>query len=113
MTLQQLCDIVKGNIFHDPVRSMDYRHAFASDLMSDVLRFHMENAILITGLSTIQTIRTAEISNLPCIVVARGKQISNEMIALASENHIALVSSPLTVFEISGKLYMNGIKPVC
>jgi len=51
-------------------------------------------------------------SNLPCIVVARGKQISNEMIALASENHIALVSSPLTVFEISGKLYMNGIKPV-
>lgn len=112
MTLQQLCDISKGNIFHDPGRSVDYQYAFASDLMSDVLRFNMENAILVTGLSTIQTVRTAEMSNLPCIVVARGKQISNEMIDLASENHIALVSSPLTVFEISGKLYMNGIKPV-
>jgi len=112
MTLQQLSNIVKGNILHDPVTSVDYRYAFASDLMSDVLRFHMDDAVLITGLSTIQTVRTAEMSNLPCIVVARGKQISNEMIALASENHIALVSSPLTVFEISGKLYMNGIKPV-
>jgi predicted transcriptional regulator len=112
MTLQQLCNIVKGSILHDPGRSMDYRYAFASDLMSDVLRFNMENAILVTGLSTIQTVRTAEMTNLPCIVVARGKQISNEMIALARENHIALVSSPLTVFEISGILYMNGIKPV-
>ena len=112
MTLQELCDIAKGNILYDPGRSVDYQYAFASDLMSDVLRFNMENAILVTGLSTIQTVRTAEMSNLPCIVVARGKQISNEMIDLASENHIALVSSPLTVFEISGKLYMNGIKPV-
>lgn len=112
MILKQLCDIVNGSISHDPGRLIDYQYAFASDLMSDVLRFHMDNAILVTGLSTIQTVRTAEMSNIPCIVVARGKQISHEMIVLASENHIALVSSPLTVFEISGKLYMNGIKPV-
>jgi len=27
MTLQQLSNIVKGNILHDPVKSMDYRYA--------------------------------------------------------------------------------------
>jgi len=72
----------------------------------------MERTILITGLSTVQTLRTAEMSNIECIIFARGKKVTDEMISLAAENNISLITTPLTLFEVSGRLYGNGIKPI-
>ncbi|WP_053826954.1 DRTGG domain-containing protein [Lascolabacillus massiliensis] len=112
MKLQTICDIVEGRIINESQNSSDYTKAFASDLMSDVLRFPMENTVLITGLSTIQTIRTAEISNLSCLIIARDKKVSDEMIELATKSRISIISTQTTVYEISGLLYKNGLKPV-
>ncbi len=112
MKLHELCNIVKGSIQNESDSDQEYIKAFASDLMSDVLRFSMENTILITGLSTIQTIRTAEISNISCIIIARDKKVTNEMLALASECQISILSTKLSLYEISGLLYMRGLKPV-
>ncbi|MDD2299573.1 MAG: transcriptional regulator [Fermentimonas sp.] len=112
MKLQTICDIVKGTIINEFHDSSDYTKAFASDLMSDVLRFSMENAVLITGLSTIQTIRTAEITNISCLIIARDKKVSGDMINLAVNSRISIISTQASVFEISGLLYENGLKPV-
>ncbi|MDD4776764.1 MAG: transcriptional regulator [Fermentimonas sp.] len=112
MKLQTICDIVNGNILNEFQDSSDYTKAFASDLMSDVLRFSMENTVLITGLSTIQTIRTAEITNLSCLIIARDKKVSCDMINLAAHSRISIISTQASVFEISGLLYEKGLKPV-
>lgn len=42
--------------------------------MSDVLRFQMDETVLITGLSTIQTTHTAEISIITCVIIAISKR---------------------------------------
>lgn len=112
MDLYTVNELVKGTICQDCGTSQDFIHAFASDLMSDVLRFNMERTILITGLSTVQTLRTAEMSNIECIIFARGKKVTDEMISLAAENNISLITTPLTLFEVSGRLYGNGIKHI-
>ena len=112
MNLHQINEIINGTIQLDCNTFHDYTNVFASDLMSDVLRYYMENTLLITGLCTLQAIRTAEISNISCIIFARGKRISDEMLQLAKENNIAIIESGLTVFEIAGRLYQNGLKPV-
>lgn len=112
MNLYQVSQAINGKIEFEPDVEHTYTCAFASDLMSDVLRFHMENTILITGLSNVQTLRTAEMSNVHCIVFARDKRVTEEMLELAKENHIGIITAPSSVFEISGKLYKNGIKPV-
>ncbi len=112
MNLDQLIKVVNGKILNDSFPGQDFGHAFASDLMSDALRWHNDNMILITGLVTIQTIRTAELSGITCIVIARGKKVTDEMMGLAVESGISIVTSPMSVFEISGKLYQNGIKPL-
>ncbi len=112
MNLLQVSQTINGKIAFEPEIRHTYSFAFASDLMSDVLRFHMEDTILITGLSTIQTLRTAEMSNVPCIVFARDKRVTDEMLELAKENHIAIITAASSVYEISGKLYQNGIQPV-
>ena len=108
----QVSEIVNGELLFAPDPPGRYTNAFASDLMSDVLRYYMENAVLITGLCTLQVIRTAEISNITCIVFARGKRVSDDMLELAKEQNIAVIESALTMFEISAKLYQNGLKPI-
>ena len=42
----------------------EIRYGFAADLMSDVLKIETDELLLVTGLCNIQTIRTAEISDL-------------------------------------------------
>ncbi len=86
--------------------------AFASDLMSDVLTLKQDHVLLITGLANTQTIRTAEMSDIRCIVFARNKKASPEMIALAVENEIALIECRYSMFRACGLLYQTGVKPI-
>ncbi|SEA10657.1 HPr Serine kinase N terminus [Porphyromonadaceae bacterium NLAE-zl-C104] len=112
MNVDRVNEIVNGKVLFVSDPFLLYTSAFASDLMSDVLRYYMENTLLITGLCTLQAVRTAEISNISCIIFARGKRVSNDMLQLAKEYNIAIIESGLTMFEISGRLYQNGLKPI-
>ena len=112
MNVDRINEIVSGELLFAQDSFHRYVSAFASDLMSDVLRYYMENTLLITGLCALQVIRTAEISIISCIIFARGKRVSGEMLQLAKENNIAIIESGLTVFEIAGRLYQNGLQPV-
>lgn len=86
--------------------------AFASDLMSDVLRFPMENTLLITGLCNTQTIRTAEMADLKVVLIGRDKQPDEEMIELATDSDITLIKSKYSLFKLSAILYNAGMKPL-
>ncbi len=85
---------------------------FSSDLMSDVLTLDSEGLLLITGLSNIQTIRTAEMADIHYILFVRNKKTTEEMIALAQENGIVILESPFSLFKASGLLYSAGLKSV-
>ena len=79
------------------------------DLMSDVLSFIKPGALLLTGLNNPQAIRTAEMSEVKVVCLVRDKQPSAEMIALARENGIILLTTSLPMFEACGRLYKNGL----
>ncbi|MFA8299914.1 MAG: DRTGG domain-containing protein [Hyphomicrobiales bacterium] len=85
---------------------------FASDLMSDVLTLDDDNTILITGLANLQSIRTAEMADLRCIILARNKDASDDMVALAKELDLIILKSKYSVFKTSGILFNAGLKPV-
>ena len=65
-----------------------------------------------TGLCNIQTIRTAEISDLKSILFVRDKKATPEMIALAEQNGIVLLESPYSMFRAVGQLARAGIEPI-
>ena len=92
--------------------SSEVSNAFTSDLMSDVLTGDYEQTILITGLSNLQAIRTAEMSDIGEVIIGRNKEVSREMIKLALENEIVLLQSSYSLYRISGILYEAGIKPI-
>jgi len=84
---------------------------FAADLMSDVLAFAREGSLLVTGLATDQTIRTAAIKHLAAVVVIEGKQTSGEMVEAAREQGIPIYRTPLSKYEACGLLMQAGLRP--
>ena len=85
--------------------------ACASDMMSDVLAFVKDQAVLITGLCNPQVIRTAVMMDMLCVVIVRGKTPDESVLSLAKERKIVLLKSPYKMFQASGILYANGLKP--
>lgn len=86
--------------------------AFASDMMSDVLAYVQEDTLLLTGLVNSQSIRTAEMLDLPCVVFVRGKNPHRDAIERAQEMGMPALSTQYTMFESCGRLYAAGLKPV-
>jgi hypothetical protein len=88
---------------------IEIRSAFASDLMSDVLSLVDGDVVLLTGLTNIQTIRTAEMKDIKCIVFVRGKIPDKSVIILAEEKGICLLSTKYIMFYSCGILFDNGL----
>jgi predicted transcriptional regulator len=91
--------------------------ACGSDMMSDVLAFVKDQAVLLTGLVNPQVIRTVEMMDMHCVVFVRDKQPTDEMIRLAEESGIVLLATSKRMYDACGILYSNGlvgnkVKPV-
>ena len=113
MTIREIASILHADILCGAHRQDEQIEvAFASDLMSDVLTLKNDNVLLITGLANMQTIRTAEMSDINCIIFARNKKASPEMIELARDNDMVLLECRYSVFKTCGLLYGAGVKPI-
>jgi serine kinase of HPr protein (carbohydrate metabolism regulator) len=83
--------------------------ACGCDLMSDVLAFVKDQAVLMTGLVNPQVIRTAVMMDMVCIVFVRSKTPSEEMLSLARDNGIVIMRSNRRLYEACGIMYSNGL----
>jgi predicted transcriptional regulator len=83
--------------------------ACGSDMMSDVLAYVKDQAVLMTGLVNAQVVRTAEMMDMVCIVFVRSKQPTEEMLRLAEESGIVVMSTKKRMYEACGILYSNGL----
>ena len=96
--------LIGGDRMNEPVDT-----ACGSDLMSDVLAFVKEKTVLITGLINPHVVRTSEMLDITCIVFSRGKMPSEEILEMAEEVGITVISSPLTTYTACGELYVHGL----
>lgn len=83
--------------------------ACGSDLMSDVLAFAKEKVLLLTGLMNPQVIRTAEMLDIKTIVFVRGKVPTEDMIQMAKDKKMVLLSTRYPLYTACGKLYQSGL----
>ncbi len=109
MKVKEILKIVDGRIICGDDLEKELSTGCSSDLMSDILTLEPVNAVLITGLANIQAIRTADMADISHILFVRDKQISQEMINLATESNITLLETGLSMFNVCGKLYKAGL----
>ena len=107
------CEIFTKNTYS---KNKEIAYAFSCDLMSDALMLLRNvgfdfcySGALITGLVTVQGVRTAEMLDLPVIILVRGKQPNELVIKEAEAANIILLSTTETMFSTNGKLYSKGI----
>lgn len=87
--------------------------ACGSDFMSDVLAFVKNQALLLTGLVNPQVVRTADMVEMKCIVFVRGKVPGPNIVDLARERDIVVMTCAKRMYEACGLLYYNGLRGNC
>lgn len=110
MKIKEIVELLDAEVLcGDDLLEGEVRSAFGCDMMSDVLAFVKEQAVLVTGLCNPQVVRTAEMMDMRCIVFVRGKIPPESVIELARESGIAVLSTKDIMFVTCGKLYSKGL----
>ena len=110
MKIREIKDLLDATLLaSEDLLEHEVASACCSDMMSDVLAYVKDQGVLITGLVNPQVIRTANMMDMVCIVFARGKVPTEEMVELARESGIVVMCTKKRAFEASGILYLAGL----
>lgn len=113
MTIGEIRTIIEADVVGAADDQAIVLRACACDLLSTVLRCVTgEKTILLTNLTHSQTVRVAEMVDAVAVCFMRGRKPGGDMVELARESEIALLSTALTSYEASGRLYSKGL-PGC
>lgn len=112
MTLAHIKDLLEAEVIcgHEKLATVDVQTAFGADLMSDVLAFARSGCLLITGLTTSQTMRTAFALDIAAILICRGKTPQPQAVDISRELGIPLLRTDYIMFETCGILYREGVR---
>jgi len=110
MKIDQIIELLDAKVFTDvPYEHIEIDAACGSDLMSDALAFGENKGLLLTGLNNPQSIRTAEMMDIHCVVLVRGKEPNDGLVALANEKDIVVLKCDYSMYTACGVLYSAGL----
>lgn len=110
MKISQIQELLNAEIIcGEDQLDRDVHSACGSDMMSDVLAYVKDQAVLLTGLVNPQVVRTAEMMDMVCVVFVRSKAPTEEMINLAKDHGMVLLKTTKRMYEACGKLYAAGL----
>jgi len=111
MKISEIRDILKATVLvGDDQLDKTIVAGGGSDLMDDILSSLAEGSVLLTGITTEQVIQTAKVAGIVAVVFVRGKKPNENIIELASSYDMPILLTSYSMFEASGRLYMNGLR---
>ncbi len=111
MKLKKIVELLEAEVFcPEKYLEKDITCAFGSDLISDILMCTKEPTLLLTGLTNPQVVRLADMIELQGIVFVRGKKPTPELVEMAKESDLPMISTAFTLFKSSGILYNEGLR---
>lgn len=105
MVTSELTALVEARVVQAEYKDGPIAGGYTSDLLSDVMAHATTGDVLITIQAHKNTIAVAGLVGAPAIVLCNDKPIPDDMIAAAKEEGIALFATPLSQFEVSGRLW--------
>ena len=111
MTLEEARRILDAEVIvGSDLHKIEVDMGCGADLMSDVLAFSRTGALLLTGLTNTQVVRTGEMADIVGVCFVRGKKPPEDTIRLAASRGLPLLATRLPMFESCGRLYRSGLK---
>jgi hypothetical protein len=83
---------------------------YISDLLSDVLASAKPGMLWVTVQVHRNVVSVAATKDIAAVLFTCGRQPDASVIAEAEEEGIALLATPLTTYEVAGKLWEAGIR---
>jgi len=110
MTLYEVQEVLDAEVIVGSDQlGLEVTKAGCADLMADVLFFGKAGMLLLTGLTNVHVIQTANTLGIAAVIMVRGKRPPPETTRLAEDLRIPILSTQYILFEAAGRLYMNGI----
>ncbi|NLH01280.1 MAG: hypothetical protein GX488_05190 [Clostridiales bacterium] len=110
MLIREIRDILNAELLEgEHLLDTEVHTACGSDMMSDVLAYVKDQSVLITGLLNQQAIRTAAMMDMVCVIFVRGKRPGEDILQVARENGIAVMTTKHRMFTTCGMLYAAGL----
>ena len=110
MRLKEIIVALQAELLSKKSEDKDISCAFGSDLISDILMCTKEPTLLLTGLTNPQIVRLSDMIDLQGIIFVRGKIPPQEIIDMANERDLPLISTKFTLYKSSGVLYNSGLR---
>lgn len=95
-----------------PLTQFDPREVdgvIVSDMLSDVMASAKSGNLWVTVQTHKNVVPAANLVDASAIVITSGKKVPQETLDLANQHSIAILSTPLSSFELVGKLYALGL----
>jgi predicted transcriptional regulator len=113
MTLAEIIELLEGEILVGiDALALEIRDVVASDGMSEILAFARAKELMVTGLTNIQSIRTADIAGVSAVLYCRGKVPDKRVLDFARDKRIPVLITTKGMFEVCGLLYSRGLRGV-
>ena len=110
MKVDQVAEVLNASIYTEiPFDGIEINAACGADLMSDALAFGENKGLLLTGLNNPQCIRTAEMMDIRCVLLVRGKEPDEALVKLANEKDIVVMKTDYSMYTACGRLYQAGL----
>ncbi|NLO43384.1 MAG: transcriptional regulator [Candidatus Cloacimonetes bacterium] len=111
MTLRDIQTFLEGEILYPEVDlDREVPCAFASDMISDILMCTKEPTLLLTGLTNNQIIRVSDMIDIVGIIFVRGKKPLEDVIEMAQERGLPIITTKFSLYRCSGILYNMGLR---
>jgi len=111
MLLSEIIKIVDGKKLWD-FEDKNCDICGATDMVSELLAIEKDDMLLITGLTTPQMLKAADIMRVGAILIVRGKGITPQFLEMAKEYKIPLILTKLVMFTACGKLFCAGLRDI-
>ena len=112
MKISEIREILSASVLVDDPRDRTVLAAGGGDLADDVMKAVIREALLLTGHSGEEIMRTAITGKVGAVVYVRGKQPDDDVLELARSYNIPVLTTKYSMFVASGRLYLNGLREI-
>ena len=110
MQAKELRRLIKAKSLTDEkLLANEVASGYVCDLLSWVMARGQQNAAWVTVQTHINVVAVASLHDMACIILPENLLMEEAPLAKADEEGVAVLSSPLSAYEICGIMLKNGI----
>jgi predicted transcriptional regulator len=109
MKLQSLLATTQAKPLTD-ANAVDVTGCYISDLLSDVLAHARPGVLWVTVQTHRNVVSVATMKDIAAVLITCGRKPDAATIAEAEKEGVVLLMTPLTAYEVAGKLWEAGLR---